>query len=87
MIDRADELPRFVQAPPEPQHMAFTANGEEVGRMFFENPLRFEGDAEASAKVFFEHVVKFNNIHIAELDERIMDLEEELVRLAAKLRR
>ena len=45
MIDKGDEQPRFCEAPPAPQFIAFMQQGEEVGRLWLEDPLRFEGRA------------------------------------------
>ncbi|KPK74264.1 MAG: hypothetical protein AMJ84_00315 [Acidithiobacillales bacterium SM23_46] len=66
MIDRSDEKPRFVIAQPAPTHIAFMAQGEEVGRMYLEDPLRFEGRADCAAQVFFNHVVN-HHLQIREL--------------------
>ncbi len=32
-------------------------NNQEVGRLVLEKPMRFVGDADASAKVFFDNVL------------------------------
>ena len=65
MIDKGDEQPRFCEAPPAPQFIAFMQQGEEVGRLWLEDPLRFEGRAEESASVFFSHVIAGNDrVHI-----------------------
>jgi hypothetical protein len=33
-------------------------DGETIGKLYLESPMRFEGDAEESARIFFEHVIK-----------------------------
>ena len=35
------------------------ANGKEVGVLYLEDPMRFEGNAEESAKIFFEYLIIF----------------------------
>ena len=59
MISQADDasLPMTFRVNPGPTHITFMSNGEEVGKLHLEDPLRFEGNTEASACVFFEHVV------------------------------
>jgi len=44
----------------KPAHTVVFHNrdGETVGTLWFDGPMRFEGDAEESARVFFEHFLK-----------------------------
>ena len=79
MISQADDasLPMTFRVNPGPTHITFMSNGEEVGKLHLEDPLRFEGNTEASACVFFEHVVALNAEKIRELEDRIEELEEQ----------
>ena len=37
----------------------YDKNQKEIGTLYLEPPMRFEGDAEESAKIFFEFVLDF----------------------------
>jgi len=42
-----------------PHNMTFTnEKGDEVGRLDFEKEMKFTGNADESAKIFFEHFLK-----------------------------
>lgn len=56
-IDSGDTEDRFMAPAPAPHFIGFTSDGGEVGRLWFGPPMRFEGDAEEGARVFFEYVV------------------------------
>lgn len=43
-------------ASTQAEYLAFMAKGQEVGRLHYGPPMRFTGDVEESAKVFFEYV-------------------------------
>jgi hypothetical protein len=46
-------------APPsDAQPKRNEEDGETIGKLYLESPMRFEGDAEESARIFFEHVIK-----------------------------
>jgi hypothetical protein len=34
-------------------------DGKEIGVLYLEDPMRFEGNVEESAKMFFEYVIKY----------------------------
>lgn len=45
--------------PTEPlKTMEFFVSGKTIGSIYFGPPMRFEGDAEESAKVFFQYLTK-----------------------------
>jgi hypothetical protein len=82
MIDRSDEEPRFVTADTAPQYIGFNVKGEEIGRLWLEDPLRFEGNAEESAAVFFQHIVAGSDQthqHAKRLLEAGLDATDDLV--------
>jgi hypothetical protein len=45
--------------------MTFTDNGKTIGELWGTNgKLSFTGDVDASAKIFFEHVIECNRMHL-----------------------
>lgn len=45
--------------------LTFDIEGKKVGELWGTGgKLSFTGDAEASAKIFFEHVIELNRIHL-----------------------
>ena len=46
---------------PDVSFIGFYGDGGLVGELRLENPLRFEGNAEESTRVFFRHVVAINS--------------------------
>lgn len=63
MIEKHDGEFELLRGNP-PQHISFHNNGAEVGTLHFGPPMKFEGDAEECAKLFFEHVVQVNSEQI-----------------------
>jgi hypothetical protein len=41
-----------------PTYVAFYAGEKLVGKLYLEEPMRFEGDVEESARLFFEYVIR-----------------------------
>ena len=72
-IDNGDTEPRFTFAKPGPQFMAFQSDSREVGKLWFDDPMRFEGDAEASANIFFDYAIKINNQALIDLGRVLSD--------------
>ena len=66
IADRVDEI----------KTITFAEDGKELGKLIMEDPMRFEGNAEESAQVFFDYVVKLNNKRIAELEGDLKWSEE-----------
>lgn len=38
----------------------YNANNEEIGKLYLEKPMKFEGDVEESAKMFFNHLISLS---------------------------
>ena len=53
-----------------PSTIRFYSLDEELGKLIFKDgQITFEGNADASAQVFFEHVIKKGNSYISGLQE------------------
>ena len=50
-----------------PQFIAFTENNKVIGKLWLQEPMRFEGDVKKSARVFFDNVIELNNGTLTEL--------------------
>lgn len=85
MIEKFDGEHSMFHAPVGPQFIAFQKESCTIGKLWLENPLRFEGNAEQSAQVLFEHLVRINSAYIQELEERIEELESDNCRLSAEV--
>lgn len=58
----------IIQTEHEPYNeLSFSLHGKRLGILYFGPPMRFEGDAEESAKLFFEYVVRLHDVEMARL--------------------
>ena len=62
MIQMDDTINLNIQGYP-PSEIIFydIKTNKEIGKLFLESPMRFEGDVERSAKMFFDEFVKLGH--------------------------
>lgn len=66
MIEKHDGEFEILRGNP-PQHVTFLKDTKEVGCLHFGPPMRFEGNAEESAQIFFDYVVQVHNDRLHKL--------------------
>ena len=52
---------------PEPDQIVFQYDGKEVGRLSLKSPMHFEGDADESARLFFDLMIVRYAMHLPQI--------------------